>query len=190
MYFEVRTIQFLKNFKEFAIRGNVVDMGIGVVIGTAFSRIVDSLVSDIIMPPIGLMLGKVNFSNLHINLSGGHFRTLDDAKEAGAVTINYGVFLDSILHFALIALATYFTIVQINRLRRAPAESLTTKECPHCFVNIPSRALRCPQCTTILSTEDKPTEIKADHSNFENEHQESRGTIGVVNGQQVKVNIK
>ncbi|MGM0901148.1 MAG: large conductance mechanosensitive channel protein MscL [Bacillota bacterium] len=184
-------INFLKNFKEFAVRGNVVDMGIGVVVGTAFSKIVDSLVSDIIMPPIGLMLGKVNFSNLHINLSGGHYHTLDEAKEAGAVTINYGVFLDSILHFALITLATYFTIVQINRLRRAPAESLTTKECPYCFVNIPSRALRCPQCTTSLDGEDKLAQKKASHqSKPENGNQEKRSIIGVANSHQVKVNIK
>lgn len=184
-------INFIKNFREFAIRGNVVDMGIGVVVGTAFSKIVDSLVSDIIMPPIGLMLGKVNFSNLHINLSGGHYRTLDEAKEAGAVTINYGVFLDSILHFALIALATYFTIVQINRLRRAPAESLKTKECPYCFVTIPSRALKCPQCTTNLDGEDKPAQKKANHqSELENGNDEKRSIIGVANPHQVKITIK
>jgi large conductance mechanosensitive channel len=183
-------IKFFKNFREFAVRGNVVDMGIGVVVGTAFSKIVDSLVTDIIMPPIGLLLGKVNFPNLYINLSGGHYRTLIEAKEAGAVTINYGVFIDSIIHFALVALATYFTIVQINRLRRAPAESLTTKECPYCFVNIPSRALRCPQCTTKLNGEDKPTQLTANPEPEDTVTQEERVKIRLTNQQQVKVTIK
>lgn len=184
-------IKFFKNFREFAIRGNVVDMGIGVVVGTAFSKIVDSLVTDIIMPPIGLLLGKVNFSNLYINLSGGHYRTLIEAREAGAVTINYGVFIDSILHFSLVALATYFTIVQINRLRRAPAESLTTKECPYCFVNIPSRALKCPQCTSILNGGDKPiVENAVPHLEPEKGNLENRSGMGLSNRQQTKVNIK
>lgn len=180
--------KFLKDFKEFAVRGSVVDMGIGVVVGTAFVKIVDSLVSDIIMPPIGLVLGKVNFSNLYINLSGGHYRSLVEAKEAGAVTINYGVFIDSIIHFAIVALATYFTIVQINRIRRAPAESLTTKECPYCFRSIPTRAVRCPQCTTILNDEEKLDEQEG-HKKVGDEH-EKTPPITNTEHRRVKINLK
>lgn len=143
-------MKFLQDFKEFAVRGNVVDMGIGVIIGTAFGKIVDSLVTDILMPPIGLVLGRVDFSSLYINLSGGHYRTLSAAKEAGAATINYGVFIGSVIHFTIVAFATYLTIHQINRIRKVPIQSLTSKECPYCYTNIPTRAVRCPSCTTIL----------------------------------------
>ena len=180
--------KFLKDFKEFAVRGNVVDMGIGVVVGTAFVKIVDSLVSDIIMPPIGLVLGKVNFSNLYINLSGGHYRSLVEAKEAGAVTINYGVFIDSIIHFAIVALATYFTIVQINRIRRAPAEPLTTKECPYCFRSIPTRAVRCPQCTTILT--DVKNMDEQEEINIVESANDKKPPIHNKDHRRIKINLK
>jgi large conductance mechanosensitive channel len=149
-------MRFYKEFKEFAIRGNVVDMGIGVVIGTAFGKIVDSLVNDVIMPPVGLLLGKVDFSNLYINLSGRHYQSLAEAKEAGAATINYGHFFNSIIHFAIVAVATFATIQQINRIRQVPLESVTVKECPFCFSPIPTRATRCPKCTSLI--DDNPSD--------------------------------
>ncbi len=141
-----------QEFKEFAIRGNVIDMGIGVIIGTAFGKIVDSLVTDIIMPPIGLLLGRVDFSNLYINLSNTHYASLSEAKEAGAATINYGLFVNSIFHFGIVAFATFITIRQINRLRATPA-SFTSKSCPACSMTIPGEAIRCPNCTTYLNEE-------------------------------------
>lgn len=143
-------MKIMKEFREFAVKGNVVDMGIGVIIGTAFGKIVDSLVSDILMPPIGLVLGKVDFSHLYINLSGQHFKSLSEAKEAGAATINYGHFFNSVIHFTIVAFATFITIRQVNRLRNLPFESLTAKECPFCFSNIPTRAIRCPNCTSVI----------------------------------------
>lgn len=145
-------MKFFQDFKEFAIRGNVVDMGIGVILGTAFGQIVDSLVKDILMPPIGLLLGQVDFSNLYINLSGENYKTLAAAKEAGVATINYGLFFNTIIHFTIVGFATFATVHQINRIRKVPID-VTSKECPYCFSNIPTRAKRCPQCTTIIEEE-------------------------------------
>jgi large conductance mechanosensitive channel len=142
----------LKEFKEFALRGNVVDLAIGVIIGSAFGKIVTSLVSDVIMPPIGLLLGKVDFSNLFINLSGGDYATLAEAQEAGAVTINYGAFLNTIIDFLIVAFIIFLLIRQMNKLQKKeekPAEP-TTKECPYCFTAIPIKAKRCPACTSEL----------------------------------------
>lgn len=143
----------LKEFKEFVMRGNVVDMAIGIIIGGAFGKIVSSFVSDVLMPPIGLLLGKVDFSNLFINLSGGSYPTLKAAKDAGAVTMNYGAFLNTVIDFLIVAFAIYLLIVQLNRFKREP-EKLppTTKECPFCFSNIPLKASRCPQCTSTLES--------------------------------------
>ncbi|MFE8699286.1 large conductance mechanosensitive channel protein MscL [Cytobacillus sp. FJAT-54145] len=177
-------MQFFKNFKEFAVRGTVVDMAIGVIVGTAFVKIVDSFVSDIIMPPIGLVLGHVNFSNLYINLSGGHYKTLADAKEAGAVTINYGLFIDSIIHFAIVAFATYFAILQVNRIKKAPAVSMSSKECPVCFSNIPVRAIRCPLCTSDIE-ETKPTDKKKPEPVVNKLEEEP-----IRNTRKIKINIK
>lgn len=129
-------------------------MAIGVVVGTAFVKIVDSFVSDMVMPPIGLLLGRVDFSNLYINLSGGHYRSLSEAKDAGAATINYGLFIETIIHFGIIALATYITILQVNRLKKAPADSLSSKECPYCLSNIPIRAVKCSHCTSDINKSD------------------------------------
>ncbi|MCS7283193.1 MAG: large conductance mechanosensitive channel protein MscL [Anaerolineae bacterium] len=142
-----------KEFKEFILRGNVVDMAVGIMIGAAFGKIVTSLVNDILMPPIGFILGKVDFSNLFISLSG-HYRTLAEAQAAGAPTINYGVFLNTVLDFLIIAAVVFFLIVRpMSRLRRpkevAP-EAPTTKECPYCFSTIPIKARRCPYCTSDL----------------------------------------
>ncbi|MFA9556374.1 large conductance mechanosensitive channel protein MscL [Evansella sp. AB-rgal1] len=147
-------MSFFQGFKEFAVRGNVVDMGIGVIIGAAFGKIVTSFVSDMLMPPLGLFLGRVNFSNLYINLSGGHYTSLAEAEAAGAATINYGMFLETILHFVIIAFAAYLIIIQMNKLRRVSMDSTKSKTCPYCFSDIPLRAKRCPKCTSSID-EDK-----------------------------------
>ncbi len=140
-----------KEFREFAIKGNVVDLAVGVIIGTAFGQIVNSLVNDIVMPPFSLLLGKVNFLNLYINLSGKHFNSLIEAKAAGAITINYGVFINTIINFILVSFALFLVIKQINRLRRQPQKAEpNTKQCPYCFSNIPLPATRCPNCTSPI----------------------------------------
>ncbi len=145
----------LKEFKEFAMRGNVVDMAVGIVIGAAFGKIVSSLVKDIIMPPIGLLMGNVDFSNLFVNLSDQAYENLAAAQEAGAATINYGVFINTVLDFIIVAFAIFMVIKQMNRLKKkqetAPAAP-TTKDCPHCLSVIPIRATRCGHCTAELGT--------------------------------------
>lgn len=143
----------LKEFKEFAMRGNVVDMAVGIIIGAAFGKIVTSFVNDVLMPPIGLLLGKMNFANLFIDLSGSGFATLEEAQKAGAATINYGIFLNTIFDFVIVAFAVFLLIRQINRLRRQPEPAPaapTTKECPFCLSTIPLNASRCPHCTSDL----------------------------------------
>ncbi len=143
----------LKEFKEFALRGNVIDLAIGVIIGGAFGKIVTSLINDVIMPPIGLLLGGVDFANLFINLSGGEYATLADAQAAGAATINYGLFINTILDFIVVALIVFLLVRQINRMRRqeeAPPAEPTTRECPYCLSTIPLKATRCPHCTSQL----------------------------------------
>jgi large conductance mechanosensitive channel len=142
-----------KEFKEFVMRGNVVDLAIAVVIGAAFGQIVTSLVNDIIMPPLGLVLGKVNFSDLFVSLNGTAYASLADAKAAGAATINYGVFINTIINFVIIALVIFFIVKGINQLKRQPAPAPaapTTKDCPYCFSAIPIPATRCPHCTSEL----------------------------------------
>ncbi|MEO0137281.1 MAG: large conductance mechanosensitive channel protein MscL [candidate division WOR-3 bacterium] len=140
-------------FKKFAMRGNVIDLAVGFIMGSAFGAIVNSLVNDIIMPPIGLLLNKVDFSNLFINLSGQPFTSLAEAKKAGAPTINYGLFLNTVINFIIIAFALFLMIKQVNRWTapkpQAPAPP-TTKECPFCFTTIPIKAVRCPNCTSEL----------------------------------------
>jgi len=144
-------------FKGFAMRGNVVDMAVGIIIGAAFGTIVKSLVSDVIMPPIGLLLGNVDFTNLFVVLKGGTtpgpYPSLADARAAGAVSINYGVFINTIIIFLIVAFAVFMIIRWMNSLMRkeeAPADEPTTKECPHCFSTIPIRATRCAFCTSTL----------------------------------------
>lgn len=140
-----------KEFKEFAMRGNVLDMAIGIIIGGAFGKIVSSAVSDVLMPPIGLLLGKVDFSSLFINLSGQPQPSLAAAKAAGAPTINYGVFLQTIFDFVIIAFVIFLLVRQVNRLTRkpeAPPGPPTTKDCPHCLLTIPIKATRCAHCTS------------------------------------------
>ena len=145
----------LIDFKEFAMRGNVVDMAVGIVVGAAFASIVGSFVADIIMPPIGLLLGKVDFSNLFVVLKAGKvpgpYSSLVEAKAAGAVTINYGMFFNFILSFIIITFAVFILVRNINRLKRqeaAPQATPSTKECPHCLSIIPIKATRCAQCTS------------------------------------------
>lgn len=142
----------LKEFKEFAIRGNVVDLAIAVIIGGALGRIITSLVNDIIMPPLGLLLGDVNFADLFLSLNGKKYDSLAAAQAAGAATLNYGVFINTIIDFIIVAFVIFLIVKGINRLKRAPAPSApTTKECPHCFTQIPIPATRCPNCTSDLS---------------------------------------
>lgn len=146
-----------KEFKEFAMRGNVVDMAVGIIIGAAFGTIVKSLVDDVVMPPIGLLLGNVNFSDFFLVLkegtAAGPYASLTAAQEAGAVTINYGVFANAIISFLIVAFAMFLLIRAINELKReeeaAPEES-TTKDCPYCFSTIPIKAVRCAHCTSDL----------------------------------------
>jgi large conductance mechanosensitive channel len=142
----------LKEFKAFAMRGNVLDMAVGIIIGGAFGKIVTSLVNDILMPPIGLVLGKVDFGNLYLNLSGTSYASLADAKAAGAATIDYGLFLNTVLDFVIVAFALFLIIRQVNRLaaKPAPAAAPTTQECPFCYSTIPIKATRCPHCTSEL----------------------------------------
>ena len=148
----------LKEFKEFAMRGNVLDMAVGIIIGAAFGTIINSLVADVIMPPIGLLLGNIDFTNLFIVLKEGvkvppPYESLAAAKAAGATSINYGVFINTIITFLIVAFAVFLLIRNINKLKRqeATAPSVpTTKECVYCFSNIPIQATRCPNCTSEL----------------------------------------
>jgi large conductance mechanosensitive channel len=148
----------LKEFKEFAVRGNVVDMAVGIIIGAAFGTIVNSLVADILMPPIGLLLGNIDFSNLFIVLkegskAAGPYTSLAAAKAAGAVTVNYGFFINTIISFLIVAFAVFLLVRNINRLKRqeqAPSPVPTTKDCPFCVSTIPIKATRCPHCTSEL----------------------------------------
>lgn len=146
----------IKEFKAFAMRGNVVDMAVGIIIGAAFGAIVKSLVDDVIMPPIGMLLGNVDFSNLFVVLkdgvtAGAPYASLADAKKAGAVTVNYGLFINSVISFLIVAFAVFMLIKNINRLKseEAPAAA-TTKECPFCASSIALKATRCPHCTSEL----------------------------------------
>lgn len=140
-----RGSKMFKEFKEFALRGNVLDMAIGIILGVAFGRIVTSFVEDILMPPLGLLLGRVDFSNLFFSLTGKHFDTLAAAKTAGAPTINYGLFLNHVLNFVIVAFAIFLLVRQVNRLKRPVAA--TTRECPFCLSQIPMQAVKCAHCT-------------------------------------------
>ena len=140
-----------KEFKKFIMRGSVIDLAVGIIIGGAFGTIVSSLVKDIIMPPIGLLLGQINFTDLYINLTNTAYPSLKAAQDAGAATINYGVFINSIINFLLIGVALFFVIKAVNRMQKpAPAAAPTTKECPYCLTAVPKKATRCPACTSEL----------------------------------------
>jgi large conductance mechanosensitive channel len=148
-----------KEFKEFAMRGNVVDMAVGIIIGVAFGAIIKSLVADVIMPPIGLLLGNVDFSNMFLVLkqgaAAGPYASLDAAKEAGAVVLSYGIFINTIINFLIVAFAIFLVIRNMNKLKKKaeekPAEP-TTKECPHCLSTIAIKAMRCAFCTSEVKT--------------------------------------
>jgi large conductance mechanosensitive channel len=149
----------LQEFKKFAMRGNVVDMAVGIIIGGAFGTIVKSLVADVIMPPIGMLLGGVDFSDLFITLqegaTAGPYATLAGAQEAGAVVISYGLFFNSVISFLIVAFAVFLLIKSINKLQseeEAEPEEVTTKDCPHCFSSIAIKATRCPNCTSELGS--------------------------------------
>lgn len=140
-----------KEFREFAIKGNAVDLAIGLMIGVAFGAVVTSLVNDIIMPPIGKLLGGVDFSNFFLVLGPGQYPSVKAAKEAGAATLNYGIFINTIINFAIIAFVLFLVVRTMNRLKRAePAPSPTSKACPHCAMQIPLKATRCPHCTSAV----------------------------------------
>lgn len=142
----------LKEFKEFAMRGNVLDMAVGIILGVAFGKIVTSFVNDILMPPIGLLLGRVDFSNLFLDLSGRGYATLAEAQAAAAPTLNYGVFFNHVLDFVIVAFAIFLLVRRVNRQRREPPAEPTTRECPFCVSTISLRATRCPHCTAQLTT--------------------------------------
>jgi large conductance mechanosensitive channel len=141
----------LKEFKSFIARGNVLDLAVAVVIGGAFGKIVTSFVNDILMPPIGLLLGGVDFQNLFINLSGKHYATLAEAKAAGAATLNYGIFLNTVIDFLIVAFAIFLVVQQVTRFKKpAPVAEPTTRQCPYCDTAISLKASRCPNCTSEL----------------------------------------
>lgn len=143
----------LEEFKKFALRGNVLDMAVGIIIGAAFGKIVNSLVSDLIMPPLGVVVGEVDFSQLFVNLSGTPYATLADAQKAGAPTLNYGLFLNNIINFLIVAFAIFLLVKQVNRFlpKPPPPPPASTKECPRCVSTIALAATRCPQCTSELA---------------------------------------
>ncbi|MDE3155465.1 MAG: large conductance mechanosensitive channel protein MscL [Acidobacteriota bacterium] len=145
-----------KEFREFAIKGNALDLAVGVVIGAAFGKIVSSLVADVLMPPLGLLIGKVDFSERFITLGPGHYDTLAAAKAAGVATLNYGLFINAVIQFLIVAFSVFLLVRQVNRLRGpapepAVAAAPTTRDCPFCCTTIPIKAVRCPQCTSQLS---------------------------------------
>ena len=141
----------LKEFRDFAMRGNVIDLAVGVIIGGAFGKIITSFVNDVLMPPIGLILGRVDFGNLFLSLNGETYKTIAEAQAAGAPTLNYGLFINAAIDFIIVAFVIFLLIRTINRLHKpAPAAAPTTKECPYCFSAIPLKATRCPNCTSQL----------------------------------------
>lgn len=143
----------LKEFKAFAMRGNVIDLAVGVIIGAAFGKIISSFVNDILMPPLGLLMGKVDFTNLFVSLTGEKYTSLAEAQEAGAPTLNYGLFINNIIDFLIVAIVIFLMIRAINRLTKKeekPAE-VTTHECPFCLTSISKKATRCPNCTSEVT---------------------------------------
>jgi len=141
----------LKEFREFALKGNAVDLAIGVIIGAAFGSIVTSLVNDVLMPPIGKLTGGVDFANLFVVLGNGSFPSLKAAKDAGAATVNYGIFINTVINFVIVAAVLFLVVKAMNRMKREPAAAApTVKECPQCASAIPLKAKRCPHCTSTL----------------------------------------
>jgi large conductance mechanosensitive channel len=143
----------LKEFKEFAMRGNVLDMAVGIIIGAAFGKIATSFVEDVMMPPLGRLMGRVDFSNMFVSLNGQHYDTIALAKVAAAPTLNYGLFLNTVINFLIVALAVFLLVRMVNRWTTKPAAppTPTTKDCPQCAMSIPIQAKRCGHCTTQLA---------------------------------------
>ena len=143
----------LKEFKEFAMRGNVIDLAVGFILGAAFGKIVTSLVQDVIMPPIGQLLKHVNFSDLFVALDGKHYASLKDAQGVGAPTINYGIFMNNVIDFVIVAFCVFLLVQQVNRFTKKPEPAAvpTTKECPQCVMTIPIKARKCPYCATQIA---------------------------------------
>jgi large conductance mechanosensitive channel len=140
----------LKEFKEFAMRGSVLDLAVGVIIGAAFGKVVSSLVEDVLMPPIGRLLGHVNFSDLFLNLSGTSYASVADAKAHGAATLNYGIFLNTIINFVIVAFAVFLLVRSVNKWLPKPPAPVTTKDCPQCAMPIPLAAKKCGHCTSAV----------------------------------------
>jgi large conductance mechanosensitive channel len=143
----------LKEFKEFAMRGNVLDMAVGIIVGAAFGQIVNSFVQDVMMPPVGRVLGHVDFSNLFVTLTGQHYDTLAAAKAAGAATLNYGMFLNTVINFVIVAFAVFLLVRQVNHFMPKPAPvpvAPTTRDCPYCLSAVPAKAIKCAHCTSDL----------------------------------------
>ena len=141
----------LKEFREFIARGNVIDMAVGIIVGAAFGKIIASLVDDVVMPPVGLLIGGIDFSNLFVSLGGQAYPSLKAAKDAGAPTLNYGIFFNNIINFLIISFVIFMIVRSVNRLKRqepAPAAAPTTRDCPYCLSTIPIKATRCPHCTS------------------------------------------
>ncbi len=146
-----------QEFRQFAIKGNAVDIGVGVVLGAAFSGFIDSLVKDIILPPIGVLYSKINFQDLYISLSGTTYPSLEKAKEAGAATINYGLFITASVRFIIILFTVFLVVRQINRWKKPhqhPLDSMTKKECPYCCMPIPTKAIVCPNCSSTIKEQE------------------------------------
>ena len=142
----------LNEFRTFIIRGNMIDLAVGLVIGASFTTVVTSFVNDLLMPPIGLLLGRVDFANLFVNLSGGGYPTIAAAKAAGAPTLNYGLFINSIINLVIVGFAVFLVVKQVNRFRGPePVAAPTTKDCPACAMPIPLKARRCPHCTSEVA---------------------------------------
>jgi large conductance mechanosensitive channel len=142
-----------KEFKEFAMKGNVLDMAVGIVIGAAFGGIVTSFVNDVLMPPLGRLLGHMDFSNLFISLNGQHYDTIAAAKAAGAATLNYGLFVNAVVNFVIVAFAIFLLVRAVNRMRKQePAAAPTTRDCPRCLSSVPLKATRCAFCTSDLTS--------------------------------------
>jgi len=141
----------LREFKAFIMRGNVVDLAVGIVIGAAFGGVVSSFVNDLLMPPIGLVIGRVNFADLFVSLTGRSYPTLAAARAAGAPTLNYGLFLNTVINLVIIAFAVFLVVRQVNRLKGPPPPAPPTRECPHCATAIPAKARRCPHCTSDIA---------------------------------------
>jgi large conductance mechanosensitive channel len=135
-----------KEFRDFAARGNVIDLAVGVIIGVAFGKVVTSLVNDLVMPPIGMLIGRVDFSNLFVAMNGGTYASLDEAKKAGAATINYGLFLNTCIEFLIVAFAVFLLVKQVNRLKGPVV--IDTRDCPFCYSKMAIKATRCPACTS------------------------------------------